>query len=151
MINAPRRQPRLRIALAASAACVFTLSAGASRATAQGTDSTTRRDTASAHRLDPVVVTAGRASAPLATSAAAVTRLSAADLRRLPVSTVAGALELVPGMVVLHSDALGEAPRLAIRGFYGGGETEYVTVLVDGVPLTGLATGNVNWDLVPLA
>jgi outer membrane receptor protein involved in Fe transport len=67
------------------------------------------------------------------------------------VATVAGALELVPGMVVLHSDALGDAPRLAIRGFYGGGETEYVTVLLDGVPLTGLATGQVNWDLVPLA
>ena len=35
--------------------------------------------------------------------------VEAADLRRLPVSTVAGALELVPGMVVLHSDALGDA------------------------------------------
>jgi iron complex outermembrane recepter protein len=111
---------------------------------AQGIDSTT-------HRLETVVVTAERRSAPLASSAAAVTRLTAADLRRLPVTTVAGALELVPGMVVLHSDALGDAPRLAIRGFYGGGETEYVTVLLDGVPLTGLATGQVNWDLVPLA
>ena len=123
----------------------------APRAAAQGTDSTTARDTARTHRLETVVVTADRRNAPLASSAAAVTRLSAADLRRLPVSTVAGALELVPGMVVLHSDALGESPRLAIRGFYGGGETEYVTVLLDGVPLTGLTTGQVNWDLVPLA
>ncbi|HEX2779834.1 MAG TPA: TonB-dependent receptor [Gemmatimonadaceae bacterium] len=138
--------PTSRLPLALVAAFVT-----ASGAAAQATDSTARRDTSAAHRLDPVVVTAERTSAPLAASAAAVTRLSAAELRQLPVSTVAGALELVPGMVVLHSDALGEAPRLAIRGFYGGGETEYVTVLLDGVPLTGLATGRVNWDLVPLA
>ncbi|MFL5563161.1 MAG: TonB-dependent receptor [Gemmatimonadaceae bacterium] len=123
----------------------------APRLAAQANDSTARRDTTTSHRLEAVVVTAERRSAPLAASAAAVTRLSAADLQRLPVSTVGNALELVPGMVVLHSDALGEAPRLAIRGFYGGGETEYVTVLLDGVPLTGLATGQVNWDLVPLA
>ena len=139
--------PRFRLLLAiAVPATLF-----APPLSAQSTDSTAHRDTAAAHRLDPVVVTAERRSAPLPSTAAAVTRLSAADLRRLPVSTVAGALELVPGMVVLHSDALGEAPRLAIRGFYGGGETEYVTVLLDGVPLTGLATGQVNWDLVPLA
>jgi len=140
---------RSRCALASYAICLATALSSRSLI-AQGADSA-RRDTIATHRLDAVVVTADRRSAPLASSAAAVTRLTAADLQRLPVSTVAGALELVPGMVVLHSDALGEAPRLAIRGFYGGGETEYVTVLLDGVPLTGLATGQVNWDLVPLA
>lgn len=133
----------------AAAAVIVTIAAP--QLAAQLPDSATHRDTTGAHRLETVVVTAERRSAPLATSAAAVTRLSAADLRRLPVTTVAAALELVPGMVVLHSDALGDAPRLAIRGFYGGGETEYVTVLLDGVPLTGMATGQVNWDLVPLA
>ncbi|HEX8849830.1 MAG TPA: TonB-dependent receptor [Gemmatimonadaceae bacterium] len=136
--------------LAAGLAAVLLFAAPAN-AQVTPADSAARRDSVRAHRLDAVVVTAERASAPLAASAAAVTRLSAAELRRLPVSTVAGALELVPGIAVLHSDALGEAPRLAIRGFYGGGETEYVTVLLDGVPLTGLATGQVNWDLVPLA
>jgi outer membrane receptor protein involved in Fe transport len=131
-----------------AAVAVATLLAGAPLF-AQSPDST-RRDSSS-HRLETVVITAQRRSAPLASSAASVTRLTATELHRLPVSTVAGALELVPGIVVLNSDALGDAPRLAIRGFYGGGETEYVTVLLDGVPLTGLATGQVNWDLVPLA
>ena len=145
--------PHSRSPIARAVAAAFFTAAALTPclALAQATDSTARRDTSAAHRLEAVVVTAERRSAPLASTAAAVTRLSAADLRRLPVSTVAGALELVPGMVVLHSDALGEAPRLAIRGFYGGGETEYVTVLLDGVPLTGMATGQVNWDLVPLA
>lgn len=145
-------RPRLTLATGASCLTVaVAITIAAPSLAAQVVDSAARHDTTAAHRLETVVVTAERRSAPLASSAAAVTRLSAADLRRLPVTTVAGALELVPGMVVLHSDALGDAPRLAIRGFYGGGETEYVTVLLDGVPLTGLATGQVNWDLVPLA
>ncbi len=102
------------------------------------------------HRLDPVVVTAARVDAPLTTSASAVTHLSGDALRRLPVQTVADALQQVPGMLVLQGDGLGLAPRLVVRGFYGGGETDYATVLVDGVPATELATGQVNWDLVPL-
>src|ERR1700712_412910 len=59
------------------------------------TDSTRLR------RLDPVVVTAARVDAPLTTSAAAVTRLSGEALRKLPVKTVADALQYVPGMLVL--------------------------------------------------
>jgi outer membrane cobalamin receptor len=139
MILATRRAGR---AVPLSAA----LAVAAAGAGAQGAP----RDTGRTRTLDTVVVTAERASATPATSAAAVTRLSAEALRRLPTQTVSAALELVPGVAVLHADALGDAPRLAIRGFYGGGETEYVTVLLDGVPLTGLATGQVNWDLVPL-
>ncbi len=108
-------------------------------------------DDTSAAALPTVVVTATRTESPLERSAAAVTRLSADALRRLPVQTVSEALALVPGIVVLQGDGMGDAPRLAVRGFYGGGETEYVTVLLDGVPLTGLASGQVNWDLVPLA
>ena len=104
----------------------------------------------STHRLDPIVVTAARVDAPLTTSAAAVTLLSSETLRRLPVHTVADALQYVPGMLVLQGDGLGRAPRLVVRGFYGGGETDYVTVLIDGVPATELATGQVNWDLIPL-
>lgn len=127
------------------------LAAGAAGAQtpARGADSLARRD--SAARVEPVVVTAERTATPLATSAAAVTRLSADDLRRLPARTVAEALRFVPGLAVLQGDALGDAPRIVVRGFYGGGETEYMAVLLNGVPLNGLGAGTVSWDLVPLA
>ena len=113
-------------------------------------DSVAIRDSARGHTLDPMVVTASRVDAPLTTSAAAVTRLSGDALRKLPVRNIADALQFVPGMLVLQGDGLGQAPRLVVRGFYGGGETDYATVLIDGVPATELATGQVNWDLVPL-
>ncbi|CAN5339753.1 TonB-dependent receptor [soil metagenome] len=126
--------------------CAGTLAAQSPRRA----DSVATSDTTRSHRLDPVVVTAARVDAPLTTSAAAVTRLSGEALRKLPVKTVADALQYVPGMLVLQGDGLGLAPRLIVRGFYGGGETDYATVLIDGVPATQLATGSVNWDLVPL-
>ena len=113
-------------------------------------DSVAVRDSARGHTLDPMVVTASRVDAPLTTSAAAVTRLSGDALRKLPVRNIADALQFVPGMLVLQGDGLGQSPRLVVRGFYGGGETDYATVLIDGVPATELATGQVNWDLVPL-
>jgi len=113
-------------------------------------DSVAMRDSTRSHTLDPMVVTASRVNAPLTTSAAAVTRLSGDALRKLPVRNVADALQYVPGMFVLQGDGLGQSPRIVVRGFYGGGETDYATVLIDGVPATELATGQVNWDLVPL-
>ena len=135
-----------------AAVCALLLSAGAlpAQSPRRVADSVATSDSARSYRLDPVVVTAARVDAPLTTSAAAVTRLSGEALRRLPVKTVADALQYVPGMLVLQGDGLGLAPRLIVRGFYGGGETDYATVLIDGVPATQLATGSVNWDLVPL-
>jgi iron complex outermembrane receptor protein len=59
-------------------------------------------------------------------------------------------MQSVPGVVVLHAGAMGDQPRLIMRGFYGGGETEYAAVLLDGVPLGALGSGVVSWDVIPL-
>ena len=101
--------------------------------------------------LDTIVVTADRTSSSIASVTAAVTRLSSETLAQLPVRTVGDALEYVPGIVVIQGDAVGNAPRVIARGFYGGGETEYVAVLIDGIPTAEAAGGAVNWDLVPLS
>ncbi|HVH11743.1 MAG TPA: TonB-dependent receptor, partial [Longimicrobium sp.] len=108
-------------------------------------------DTARVIGLDAVVVTADRAPAPLATSTAAVSVLGGAELRRMPVRSLGDALRMVPGFSVIDFDGSGEDPKLTVRGFYGAGEAEYVTVLVDGRPLNAPHTGVVDWDLVPLA
>lgn len=100
--------------------------------------------------IDPVVVTAERSSARLVTSTAAVARVSGEELRTLPLRSVADALRAVPGITLVDTDGLGFDPQLMLRGFYGGGEAEYVVVLLDGRPLNGLQAGLYNWDLIPL-
>ena len=79
-----------------------------------------------------------------------VTRLSSEDLARQPVQHLTDGLRTIPGLIVLNAGAMGEQPRLVIRGFYGGGETDYSAVLMDGVPLSSLAAGVANWDVIPL-
>jgi outer membrane receptor protein involved in Fe transport len=106
-------------------------------------------DTAENH-LPSVVVTADRVPGNLGTQTAVVTRVSSDELLRQPVQHLTDGLRRVPGLIMLDAGAMGEQPRLVIRGFYGGGETDYAAVLMDGVPLTNLAAGLANWDVIPI-
>lgn len=107
-------------------------------------------DSARAVPLTPVVVTAERTLTPLMNTTSAVTRLSGEELRALPARTVADALRTVPGLVFVDTDGSGADPQLMVRGFYGGGEAEYMVVLVDGQPINAPESGLVNWDLIPI-
>jgi outer membrane receptor protein involved in Fe transport len=129
-----------RIAAAALAACLAVPAAAQEPA-----------DSARVVGLDAVVVTADRVAAPLATRTASVSVLRGDELRRLPVRSLGDALRMVPGFSVIDFDGGGADPKLTVRGFYGAGEAEYVTVLVDGKPLNAPHTGVADWDLVPLA
>src|SRR3954470_14868613 len=102
------------------------------------------------HLLPSVTVTADRIPGDLGTSTAPVTRVPAQELNREPVQHLTDGLRNVPGIAVLDAGAMGEQPRVLIRGFYGGGETDYAAVLIDGVPVTTLATGLADWDIIPI-
>ncbi|MEM6337343.1 MAG: TonB-dependent receptor plug domain-containing protein, partial [Bacteroidota bacterium] len=123
---------------------IFLLLAYASLAPAQAVDTTRTYD------LDAVVVTADRAVGALAASTAAVSVIETETLRKLPVAGLQDVLETLPGFAFLNVDGQRENPQATIRGFYGGGETEYVVILLDGKPLNGLAQGLPDWQSVPL-
>lgn len=125
--------------------CATLVSIGAGVAQAQDAP----RDTTSARRLDAIISTAERSTTLLSTSTTAVTRLSATELARLPGATLADLLRLAPGMTLVDFDGLGFDPQLMVRGFYGGGEAEYVVVLIDGRPVNQVHTGLVAWDVLP--
>lgn len=99
--------------------------------------------------LDSIVVTVERVPLPLSHSTAAVTRLSGEALARLPQVTLADLLRLAPGFALRNTDGVGAEPHVMVRGFYGGGEAEYVVVLVDGRPVNQFHSGVVAWDALP--
>ena len=109
----------------------------------------TRPDTTPPPTLGAVVVIAERSATPMNMSTAAVTRLTAADLSRLPYTTVADVLKQVPGFAVVDFDGLGRDPQLMVRGFYGGGEAEYVQVMLDGRPVNLVHNGTITWESLP--
>ncbi len=85
------------------------------------------RDTAA---LADLVVTATRltTAAPVA---AATTVLRGDDLRARGVRLVQDALREVPGVAIVQNGSYGAVTSLFLRG----GESDYVKVLLDGVPL----------------
>ncbi|MFL5522656.1 MAG: TonB-dependent receptor, partial [Gemmatimonadaceae bacterium] len=123
------------------------LSVFASLASAQVTPAA--RDSA-VRQLDTVVVTPDRSATSVRTSAVAVTAVPGALIRALPFRSVGDALAIVPGIAVIDASSLSGNPRIIARGFYGGGETDYVPAQIDGVPIAALGTGAVDWTMLPL-
>jgi len=81
--------------------------------------------------LEPIVVTATRTPTPADRLGNRVTVLTEADLRASGYATVAEALQGLAGLTVARTSGPGSATSLFLRG----GESDYVKVLVDGVPL----------------
>ncbi len=86
------------------------------------------QDTAS---LPEIVVTATRYPVAPDSVAATVTVLRGEDLRAEGIRFVSEALRQVPGAQVVRGGSYGAATSLFVRG----GESDYVKVLVDGIPL----------------
>src|SRR5205823_3300386 len=82
-------------------------------------------------QLNPVVVTATRGPRSLAAVPAAVTVLRGEDIRAQGIQTVFEALRDVPGAAVVQTGSFGGQTSLFMRG----GQSNYVKVLLDGVPV----------------
>ncbi|MBI4421168.1 MAG: TonB-dependent receptor, partial [Gemmatimonadetes bacterium] len=82
-------------------------------------------------QLSEIVVTATRVPTSRASVASTVTVIPGEVLRAQGVRYVADALRLVPGAAVAQNGSFGAVTSLFLRG----GESDYVKVLVDGVPL----------------
>lgn len=106
---------------------------------------------ARAFRLDEIVVVADRLGTPLRASMTATSLLTRQDLQDLPARTLPEVLRSLPGLVFVDRDGAGQLPMAVARGFFGGGETSYVLLTVDGVPVNDGRTGLVEWTQVPLS
>jgi vitamin B12 transporter len=95
------------------------------------------RDTA---RVQDLVVTATRLPTPASDVPAGTTVISGDDLRERGVHFVVDALRDVPGMTIVQTGSYGAVTSLFLRG----GESDYVKVLLDGVPLN-LPGGSMNF------
>ena len=106
-------------------------------------------DSSRVTQLDTVVITPDRAATSVRTASVAVTSLPDSWIRALPFRSVGDALAIVPGIAVVDASSIGGNPRIISRGFYGGGETDYLSTQIDGVPIAALGSGAVDWDMLP--
>lgn len=107
-------------------------------------------DTLKQITIDEVVITANRYNNKLMGSGTSMEVLKAGEIKSLSVQNFTGVLNYIPGMYSASTDGMGLNPQVSIRGFYGGGEAEYLIVLVDGIPINDLETGLANWSQIPI-
>src|SRR5687768_9554191 len=93
-----------------------------------------------------IVVTAARDEQPLDQTSAAVTVLDRDDIEGLPATSLSEVLAFLPGVTMFFESGASGLPTITSRGFFGGGEVEYVKLLVDGVPIGDAESGNVDWQ-----
>ncbi len=91
-------------------------------------------------RLKELVVTPTRVPTPPDGVVSSVTTISGDDLRARGVRFVQDALREVPGASVVQAGSFGGVTSLFLRG----GESDYVKVLIDGVP-ANQSGGSFNW------
>ena len=118
---------------AAAAACPIAAAPASAQAAPQQETRPAAADTAHTDTLDlpAIVVTATRVPLDREAIPTPVTVLTGDELRSRGVGSVAEALATVPGAAVVRSGGTGAQTSLFLRG----GESDYVLVLVDGVPV----------------
>lgn len=104
------------------------LVSGTAPAAAQSPDTAVAADT---FDLPDIVVTATRVPLPRGALPTPVTVWTGEELRELGIRTVSEALRRVPSAALAQAGAPGAQTSLFLRG----GESDYVKVLVDGVPV----------------
>ena len=80
---------------------------------------------------DEIIVTGARLRTPLDASVSTVRVLTAADLERRQATSLADALQAIPGLTVSQNGAFGGQATLRLRG----ASSSQTLVLVDGVAL----------------
>jgi outer membrane receptor protein involved in Fe transport len=93
------------------------------------------------------VVTSDRGSEPASRSARTTYVVTAAEIARNGYRTVADALQSVPGVNVIRYGPFGAFAAAGIRG----SSAQQVLVLLDGLPIAGTQTENINLEQLAVA
>jgi outer membrane receptor protein involved in Fe transport len=135
----------MTVGWAALASCSFAAAvAAAGEPTVPGPDS-------SPAFHEELVVIAERGPQRRDETAAAVSVMTRSDIEALPADSLGEILKFVPGFHVLFAETAERAPVLSARGFFGGGEAEYVQLFVDGIPVGDLESGLADWGAIRAA
>jgi len=95
-----------------------------------------------------LVVTPERTETPRALVPASTVVLPAATILTLPAVNFGNIVSFLPGFSVSQAEFYAGRPVLSARGFFGGGEADYVRLLVDGVPVSDAESELIDWSVV---
>ena len=76
--------------------------------------------------LEEIIVIGNRSESLLKKSTTPSGVMTALELSTLPLNNLVDAISYLPGITFVNQDASGYMPMAIVRGFYGGGEAEYL-------------------------
>ncbi len=100
------------------------------------------------YTMETVVVTSERLENQVAFTTNSSSVVSSNDIQNIPSEQISDVLNTLPGFLTFSKDGLGRDAITTTRGFYGGGESEYLAVYVNGIRINDLETGIVDWNTV---
>ena len=115
--------------------------------TAAGAQDTTQPDPAIRFTTE-LVVTPERTETPRALVPASTAVLPAATILTLPAVNFGNIVSFLPGFSVAQGEFYAGRAVVSARGFFGGGEADYVRLLVDGVPIADAESELIDWSMV---
>jgi outer membrane cobalamin receptor len=98
-----------------------------------------------------IVVTPERGDSTRTQVPASTVVLDAGTLQAQPTVSLGEALTFLPGFEIARGGFHSGMPLVSARGFFGGGEADYVLLLVDGVPMADAESGLVDWSVISMA
>jgi iron complex outermembrane recepter protein len=102
-----------------------------------------------AHFDAEIVVTPERGDMPRNLVAASVVVLDSSAISALPAIHPSEIASFLPGFNIARPQFYAGRPVVSARGFFGGGEAEYILLLVDGVPVADVESGLIDWSMLP--
>jgi vitamin B12 transporter len=107
----------------------------------QAAEPTSQEEMPAVYQLDPMVVSATKTPVPLSHLTSAVEVITAEDLQRRNVKTVAQALRLSQSLAVFSNGGAGTLTNVRIRG----GTSEQTLVFIDGTIMNSGTSGSFNF------
>ena len=98
-----------------------------------------------------VLVTPEGAETSATLVAAATTAVDVPELKSAAVTDLGELLSRLPGFSTARAHFAHGTPVVSTRGFFGGGEADYVLLLIDGVRVGHGDTGLIDWSAFPLS
>jgi outer membrane cobalamin receptor len=95
-----------------------------------------------------IVVTPERGETARTQVPASTVLIDGSALPTLPAVQFGEIVSFLPGFQLQQAQPYSPPPLVSARGFFGGGEAEYVLLLVDGVPRMDAESGLIDWTAV---
>ncbi|HPN39533.1 MAG TPA: TonB-dependent receptor [Melioribacteraceae bacterium] len=105
-------------------------------------------DSSKVYDLDEITIIGNKFENKIIERTSGISVIKSDQLKQFGVEGISKAFNLTSGFISTSVDGFGKEPIISSRGYYGGGEAEYVSLFYDGILLNDIENGLINWGFM---